>query len=180
MKLATAHRASRVYTGNLLILQNAVRVAGMTNTLDRVDLALRGFLPERVKRSAFRKELFIDRMVENASTTNAVDDSRKLYADEWSDDLETFTSRYEMRVWYIIGRCYGFAFATDTQQYLNYKSELLAVMNTDNAPLSELTNAYTLGVEHGRKDKKQRDEWQKRERIETLRERNHPVFGDNE
>lgn len=180
MKLATAPRASRVYTGNLLMVENAVRVAGMTNTLERPDFALRSFLPERVKRCAYRKELFVDEMVENTSTLNAMMDSRKLYPDEWSDDLETFTSRYEVRVWYIIGRCYGFAFATDTQQYLNYKSDLLALVDADNALSVELTSAYTLGVEHGRKDKKQRDEWQKRERIETLRERNHPVFADYE
>lgn len=180
MKLATAPRASRVFTGNLLMVENAVRVAGMTNTLERADFALRSFLPERVKRCAYRKELLVDEMVENTSTLNSMTDSRKLYPDEWSDDLETFTPRYEVRVWYIIGRCYGFAFATDTQQYLNYKSDLLALVDADNALSSELTNSYALGVEHGRKDKKQRDEWQKRKRIEALQERNHPVFGDYE
>lgn len=180
MKVATAPRGARVFTGNLLILDNAVRVAGMTNALDRVDLALRGFLPERVKRSAFRKELFIDKMVENASTINAVEDSRKLYPDQWSDDLKTFVSNYKVRLWYILGRCYGFAFAKDTQQYLSYETELFSLQSDDGETRQKQNNAYALGVEQGRKDKQQRDAWQKRERIEVLRERNHPVFGDDE
>ena len=178
MKVA---KSARVYSGNLLILENAVRVAGMTNDISRIDLALRGFLPERVKKSAYRMELVAGERQENTSTSHAISDSRRLYPDEWSDDLEVFTSRYETRLSYIIGRCYGFAFATNTDTHNSYSSEVLSLLVSSlKTPSEEVHSSFGLGVVTGRDDKNKRNEYQKQERLDTLVSIHHPVMWDFE
>lgn len=178
MKVA---KSARVFSGNLLILENAVRVAGMTNDISRVDLALRGFLPERVKKSAYRMELVAGEWQENTSTSHAISDSRRLYPDEWSDDLEVFTSRYETRLSYIIGRCYGFAFATNTDTHNSYSSELLSLLVSSlKIPSEDIHNSFGLGVVTGRDDKNKRNEYQKQERLDALVLSQHPVMWDFE
>ena len=178
MKVA---KSARVYSGNLLILENAVRVAGMTNDISRIDLALRGFLPERVKKSAYRMELVAGERQENTSTSPAISDSRRVYPDEWSDDLEVFTSRYETRLSYIIGRCYGFAFATNTDTNNSYSSEVLSLLVSSlKTPSEEVHSSFGLGVVTGRDDKNKRNEYQKQERLDTLVLSQHPVMWDFE
>jgi hypothetical protein len=177
----TVAKSARVYSGNLLILENAVRVAGMTNDISRIDLALRGFLPEKVKRSAYRMELVAGEWQENTSTSHAISDSRRLYPDEWSDDLEVFTSRYETRLSYIIGRCYGFAFAKNTDTHNSYSSEVLSLLVSSLKTQSEeIHNSFGLGVVTGRDDKSKRNEYQKQERLDTLVSLRHPVMSDFE
>lgn len=177
----TVAKSARVYSGNLLILENAVRVAGMTNDISRIDLALRGFLPEKVKRSAYRMELVAGEWQENTSTSHAISDSRRLYPDEWSDDLEVFTSRYETRLSYIIGRCYGFAFAKNTDTHNSYSSEVLSLLVSSLKTQSEeIHTSFGLGVVTGRDDKSKRNEYQKQERLDTLVSLRHPVMSDFE
>lgn len=177
----TVAKSARVYSGNLLILENAVRVAGMTNDISRIDLALRGFLPEKVKRSAYRMELVAGEWQENTSTSHAISDSRRLYPDEWSDDLEVFTSRYETRLSYIIGRCYGFAFAKNTDTHNSYSSEVLSLLVSSLKTQSEdIHSSFSIGVVTGRDDKSKRNEYQKQERLDTLVSLRHPVMSDFE
>lgn len=177
----TVAKSARVYSGNLLILENAVRVAGMTNDISRIDLALRGFLPEKVKRSAYRMELFAGEWSENTSTSHAISDSRRLYPDEWSDDLEVFTSKYETRLSYIIGRCYGFTFANNTDTHNSYSSEVLSLLVSSLKTQSEeIHSSFGLGVVTGRDDKSKRNEYQKQERLDTLVSIHHPVMWDFE
>jgi hypothetical protein len=177
----TATKSARVYSGNLLILENAMRVAGMTNDFGNVDIPLRSFLPERVKKSAYRKELLAGEWVENTSTLRALEDSRRLYPDEWSDDLEVFTSKSQVRTWYLIGRCYGFTFPDDTARCASYIDELYELISTSDYTLStNLKSAFTYGLVQGRKDKQTRNYYQKQERLTALALSNHPVFGDDE
>jgi len=177
----TVAKSARVFSGNLLILENAVRVAGMTNNIGDIDLALRNFLPERVRKSAYRKELLAGEWAENNSTVNAILDSRRLYPDEWSDDLEVFTTKYETRLSYIVGRCYGFAFATNTDTHNSYSSEVLSLLASSLKTQSEeIHGSFGLGVVTGRDDKSKRNEYQKQERLDTLVSIDHPVMWDFE